>query len=110
MSSEELFELGIYAPEVLDERIIVYLRCGGGVLLKYKEYVCVLILVEYDYNCANLINPYELTPVNLNECKLTNACDTKIIYQNRYTLFMHVGYELLNKLEHTFNLNIFKNE
>lgn len=30
MSQDELFDLGIYAPEVLDERIIVYLKCGGA--------------------------------------------------------------------------------
>lgn len=108
MSSEELFELGIYAPKVLDERIIVYLKCGGGVLLKYTKFVYVLIFV--DCNCKCTINPYKFTPVNLNECKLTNACDTKIIYQNMYVLFMHVNYEMLKKLEHAFNLNMFKNE
>ena len=48
MSSEKLFDLGIYAPEILDERIIVYLKCGGGVLLKYTKYGYVLKLVEFE--------------------------------------------------------------
>jgi hypothetical protein len=48
MSQDELFELGIYAPEVLDERIIVYLKCGGGVLLKYTKFGYVLKLVEFE--------------------------------------------------------------
>lgn len=48
MSSEELFELGVYAPEILDERIIVYLKCDGGVLLKYTKYGYILKLVEFE--------------------------------------------------------------
>lgn len=107
MSSEELFELGICAPEVLDERIIVYLKCGGGVLLKYTKYVYVLKLI--DDKSVWAINPYKFTPVDLNLCKF-GYCATRIIYQNMYTTFMCINYEMLNKLEHAFNLNMFKNE
>ena len=108
MSSEELFDLGIYAPEILDERIIVYLKCGGGVLLKYTKYVYVLKLTEN--NLGWTVNPYKLTPVDLNQCRFTNSCATKIIYQKMYTTFMYIDYDDLNKLEHAFNLNMFKNE
>lgn len=108
MSSEELFELGIYAPEVLDERIIVYLKCGGGVLLKYTKYVYVLKLIENKQGWS--INPYRFAPVDLSKCRLTNSCTTKIIYQNMYVTFLYINYKLLNKLEHAFNLNMFKNE
>ena len=108
MSSEELFELGIYAPEVLDERIIVYLKCGGGVLLKYTKFVYVLKLIENKPGWT--INPYKFTPVDLNACRLTNSCATKIVYQNMYVTFIYISYEMLNKLELAFNLNMFKNE
>ena len=108
MSSEELFELGIYAPEVLDERIIVYLKCGGGVLLKYTKYVYVLKLIENKQGWY--INPYKFFPIDLSKCRLTNSCSTKIIYQNMYVTFMYINYEMLNKLEYAFNLNMFKNE
>lgn len=40
----------------------------------------------------------------------TNKCATKIIYQNMYTTFLYIDYGCLNKLEHAFNLNMFKNE
>lgn len=107
MSQDKLFELGIYAPEVLDERIIVYLKCGGGVLLKYTKYVYVLKLIEDKSGWA--INPYKFISVDLNLCKF-GYCPTGIIYQNMYTTFMYINYEMLNKLEHAFNLNMFKNE
>lgn len=108
MSQDELFELGIYAPEVLDERIIVYLKCGGGVLLKYTKFCYVLKLIEEKSGWA--INPYKFVPVDLNACRLTNRCATKIIYQDMYVTFMYINYEMLNKLELAFNLNMFKNE
>ena len=108
MSQDELFELGVYAPEVLDERIIVYLKCGGGVLLKYIKFCHVLKLIEEKSGWA--INPYKFVPVDLNACRLTNRCATKIIYQDMYVTFMYINYEMLNKLEHAFNLNMFKNE
>lgn len=108
MSQDELFELGVYAPEVLDERIIVYLKCGGGVLLKYTKYGYVLKLNEE--KLVWTINPYRFVPVDLNACRLTNRCATKIIYQDMYVTFMYINYETLNKLEHAFNLNMFKNE
>ena len=110
MSQDKLFELGIYAPEVLDERIIVYLKCGGGVLLKYTKYGYVLKLVEFEDKRGWTINPYKLIPIDLNQCMFTNKCTTKIIYRNMYTTFLYIDYDCLNKLEHAFNLNMFKNE
>lgn len=37
MTREELLELHIYCPEVIDDRIEAYFKLGFGILLKHKE-------------------------------------------------------------------------
>lgn len=108
MSSEELFELGIYAPEVLDERIIVYLKCGGGVLLKHGEYAYIFKLHEFPHP---LFWYSKISIVNINKCKLDKyKIGSYIRYRGEYVANFYIDSDQLNQLQYAFNSKFIKNE
>lgn len=101
MSSEELFELGIYAPEVLDERIIVYLKCGGGVLLKHGEYEYIFKLGEFPHP---LFQYSKISIVNVNKCKLDkDGIGSYIRYRGEYVPEVYIDSVQLKQLQYAFN-------
>lgn len=108
MSQDELFELGIYAPEVLDERIIVYLKCGGGVLLKHGEYAYIFKLDEFPHP---LFWYSKISIVNVNKCKLDkDKIGHYIRYRGEYVADFYIDSAQLKQLQYAFNLKFIIDE
>lgn len=120
MTSEELLNREIYCPEVIDLRIIAYLKLGFKVLLKHYGGISVeiasYVLLTYqsdffsDINFSNIIGPNNLCTYSLIQqiqkvqlYDITNQINEYYFINSRVVFPIYIGYNQISDLENYIN-------